>query len=398
MRSYDVVIIGAGPAGCMAAGMLELAGKRVAIVERATFPRFTIGESFLPQNMLFFEQAGLLPAFEGDFAYKNGAQFLWGDQFSTIDFVEKFSAGPFETFQVRRDLFDHKMTSLLQERGVDIFFDSEVIDYDDEEVILKFKEGGVERSIKSKMLVDASGFARVLPRLMGSEIITESDNRQSFFSHIKTEKECSFDNNKILIVIDEQESSSWFWLIPLGGCRYSIGVTTSAQMKTDVDHTTTLRRFIQRNSFFNELLGNFEFIFEAKNVQSYSSHINCVNGKNYIVIGNSCEFIDPIFSSGVTVAGKSASLAAELIVKKLNGEDVDWSEGYHKPLMSGVKVFRTFIDSWYRGELQKIIYSTKTEERIRKMIVSILAGYVWDSENVFFNRSHERLNAIYRSL
>ena len=47
--STDVVIIGAGPSGTVAASMLVRKGWSVEVVERGHFPRFSIGESLLPQ-------------------------------------------------------------------------------------------------------------------------------------------------------------------------------------------------------------------------------------------------------------------------------------------------------------------------------------------------------------
>jgi len=51
----DVVIIGAGPAGSSAAALLRQHGLNVLVLEKQHFPRFSIGESLLPQCMVFLE-------------------------------------------------------------------------------------------------------------------------------------------------------------------------------------------------------------------------------------------------------------------------------------------------------------------------------------------------------
>ena len=49
--------------------------------------------------------------------------------------------------------------------------------------------------------------------------------------------------------------------------------------------------------------------------------------------------------------------------------------------MFGVETFRTFVDGWYDGSLQDVIFYEHKDPQIRRMICSILAGYVWDPKN-----------------
>ncbi|MEQ4563482.1 MAG: FAD-dependent oxidoreductase, partial [Acinetobacter sp.] len=95
----DVVIIGAGPAGSSAAALLRQHGLNVLVLEKQHFPRFSIGESLLPQCMVFLEEAGLLETIRAHvepcaFQFKNGAAFLRGTERSFYDFTDKFSDGP----------------------------------------------------------------------------------------------------------------------------------------------------------------------------------------------------------------------------------------------------------------------------------------------------------------
>ncbi|MFL6676849.1 MAG: NAD(P)/FAD-dependent oxidoreductase, partial [Burkholderiaceae bacterium] len=79
LESTDVLIVGAGPAGSVAAAFLRQQGRRVLVLEREQFPRFSIGESLLPQSMEYIEAAGMLrDVVEAGFQFKNGAAFAWG--------------------------------------------------------------------------------------------------------------------------------------------------------------------------------------------------------------------------------------------------------------------------------------------------------------------------------
>ncbi len=106
MQQTDVLILGQGHQAVRAAALLRQKGYQVTVIEKQYFPRFSIGESLLPQCMVFLEEAGLLEtvrahADEYAFRFKNGAAFLRGTQRSFYDFTQKFSEGPGTTWQVQ---------------------------------------------------------------------------------------------------------------------------------------------------------------------------------------------------------------------------------------------------------------------------------------------------------
>src|SRR5918999_4247612 len=116
--SVEVLIIGAGPAGSVAAALLRQQGRHVLVLEREQFPRFSIGESLLPQSMEYLEQAGMLRAVvEAGFQFKSGAAFVWGDRYTDFDFRDKYSAGWGTTYQVQRARFDHVLALEAERQG-----------------------------------------------------------------------------------------------------------------------------------------------------------------------------------------------------------------------------------------------------------------------------------------
>ena len=84
-EKVDVLVIGAGPAGSVAAAIVNKYGLNVKMVEKLKFPRFVIGESLLPRSMDAFEDAGFLPALKAKgFQEKFGAKFVQGNKLHPI--------------------------------------------------------------------------------------------------------------------------------------------------------------------------------------------------------------------------------------------------------------------------------------------------------------------------
>jgi len=133
---------------------------------------------------------------------------------------------------------------------------------------------------------------------------------------------------------------------------------------------------------------------KARQIVGYSANVKSLWGRNYALLGNAGEFLDPVFSSGVTIAFKSASLATQCIAREYAGETVDWQGEYAVPLKAGVDTFRAFVDAWYAGGFQKIIFHERHTPEIRRMISSILAGYAWDTANPYVAQPKRRLRVL----
>src|SRR5690606_15687560 len=113
---------------------------------------------------------------------------------------------------------------------------------------------------------------------------------------------------------------------------------------------------------------------------------------------NVTEFLDPIFSSGVTLATVSSQTAAHLVIRTLQGGKVDWDKEYMEHMMQGVNTFRTYVNCWYDGTLDTIFFAKKQQPEIKNMICSVLAGYVWDLENPFVKDHHRHVKKLARTL
>ncbi|TQF69601.1 NAD(P)/FAD-dependent oxidoreductase [Pseudoalteromonas luteoviolacea] len=400
----DVIIIGAGPAGAATGAMLARQGYQVTIIEKQHFPRFSIGESLLPQCMSFLKEAGLEPLIHDaaqhlGFQYKDGATFQKLDSYTSFDFEKKFSEGPFATYQVKRADFDHLLAKGAAQFGADIRFGHAVEKVDvesDMPVLDVLNEQGEAYQLQGRFLLDASGFARVLPRLLDLERPSCFPSRKSFFTHITDKIQCDqFDRNKILITVHPESPDIWLWLIPFSDGTSSIGVVgKEAQFCARLTEQETLKKYVYSAPNLAHLLQQAEWPNDVNSIKGYSADVTHLSGKNYALLGNAGEFLDPVFSSGVTIALKSASLISPLVVKYLEGEKVDFKTQFEVPLRKGVDCFKTFVSAWYTAEFQDIIFYDEQDANVKSMICSILAGYAWDEKNPYVAQSERRLKVL----
>ncbi|MCQ8105404.1 NAD(P)/FAD-dependent oxidoreductase [Methylomonas sp. SURF-2] len=398
----DVLIIGAGPAGSVAGRMLRRLGHKVVILESQRFPRFSIGESLLPQCMPFLEAADMLDAVGAEnFQFKNGAAFSHAGKLTEFDFRQKFTPGWGTTFQVPRARFDQVLADSAEESGVCIHYQHNIVAADfgtpGQARLSGVDAEGASRDWTARLVLDASGFGRVLPRLLDLETPSSLPARQALFTHIEDRIGTpDYDRNKILIAIHPDRHEIWYWLIPFSNGRSSLGVVVPQGFLDGRDGTPLeiLRGLALEEPRLAELLIHSRFDSPANTIGGYSANVSRLSGAGFALLGNAGEFLDPVFSSGVTIALKSAALAVPLADRQLRGQSVDWHTDYELALRKGIEVFRAYVEAWYDGRFQRVIFDQCRLDSVKAMVSSILAGYAWDETNPMTQRCGKRITAI----
>ncbi len=396
-KEYDILIIGAGPSGCVAAANLIKSGYRVLVVEKTHFPRFTIGESLLPRAMECLANIDAIDFLNKyNFQLKEGAVFLRNEEANFISFANNFTRGWGTTWQVERQYFDEALANFVQSKGVKILFGCSVTAFKnigtfENELIIESENGDVSK-VQCKKVIDTSGNANVISKLLNKVSKSNLPSRTAVFCHINTEGQWEKYQNFTSIVSVKEDV--WAWVIPLNKSKLSVGFVGSEHhldLKNDLKHS--FLNLLSTSSSLKPLLTS-GFAFEPNVLRNYSNKATSYYGDGYVLAGNSTEFLDPIFSSGATLAMVSGELAADLIDKELSAEFVNWEEEYVNKLNKGIDVFRVFVEKWYDGTLERIIYANKKESTLKKQISSVLSGYVWDEKNPFVKKSAKTLNSL----
>lgn len=399
MEKCDILIIGAGPSGSLAACKLLKNGFSVIILERLDFPRFVIGESLLPKCNEILENNGLLETVQNEkYMIKGGAIFIDEQkEEQVIDFRKNLGQKWGTSFQVKREEFDNVLLENAKKLGADVRHGYEVITYDNEknQLTAKDKNGNI-KEFEAKFVLDASGYGRVLPKLLDLDIPSDLRLRNAIFTRVKGEIRREKDFEGFIDIVIHDNNKAWLWVIPFSDGTTSCGIVCEEEYfkKIGLNQEEFWDKVINEHVYLKEKFKDAKKIVPVGIISGYSAAIKKMYGKGYALSGNATEFLDPVFSSGVTLALESSNKVAELIIKELNGEKVDWQKEYEDYMMIGINVFREFVYAWYEGKLQKIFYSKNKSDIIKNSISSILSGYVWDENNYFLKDTRRKIDAL----
>lgn len=386
----DVLIIGAGPSGAVAATFLVQKGYDVLVLERQKFPRFSIGESLLANSAQLLSEAGLLDAvMQRSFQFKNGAAFVCDDMYTDFNFIDKVTEGYPFTFQVPRAEFDQVLANEAERYGAKVRYEVEItaVDVSGERPVVTSKSAdGTIEIHKPRFVLDGSGFGRTLPRLLDLEKPSAFPPRTALFCHVKDNTVSgAFDRQKIRVGINPTDRDIWSWLIPFSNGNSSLGIVATQEQHAKYTGTPEERLWalVAAEPKLKELLVNAYAVRPVGEIVGFAANVKTLHGPGFALLGNAAEFLDPVFSSGVTIALQSAKLAAATLDRQFRGEKVNWQTDFADPLMFGVETFRTFVNGWYDLSLQDVIFVKNKDPKIHRMICSVLAGYVWDPANPY---------------
>jgi geranylgeranyl reductase family protein len=324
---FDVIIIGAGPSGSSCASFLSKYGRKVLLLDRATFPREKVcGDGISGRSVAVLHELGILDKF------KNVEhEDMFGVTFSSPNgtVVPVSSKGKSSTppgFVCRRQVFDNVVfqnAKSVTTKTIEGFIANDLILENDYVVGVKgTMPDGNATEFRAKVVVGADGAAGITARKLNA-VNSDPDHQCSGIRCYYEGVEGMTETIELHFV--KEAIPGYFWIFPLPGKRANVGMGMMVRdiKKTKVNLQKVMFDIIANNPTFKGRFAKAKRVTPVKSwLLPYATKKVKRAGNGYILIGDAATLIDPFTGEGIGNALTSGKIAAKTVHEALESGDL----------------------------------------------------------------------------
>jgi len=410
-KSADVVVVGSGPAGSIAATRLAQLGHDVVIVEKEKHPRPRVGESLIPDAWKYLDLVGVSEKIDADgFIEKAGAIISWNAEARAHTFGDFGYVKP--ALHIERDRFDQILFEHAKSQGVTALEETTVTGVDlsaagesgEGATVLMTLNDGTHAKIECRYVVDCSGQSAILGRQLGIRSTDDGFRYLGIWGYWKDAKYLSLDTKvhepselgdpypvTFITSLDEAGDGGWSWHIMLRD-ETSIGLVLPIELvKTARENGESWASYYERRCRNVPVLS--KLLEEATlrpgsvtSIRDYSNQSEKLAGPGWFLAGDAAGFVDPIFSVGVILAlfgGASAAWAVDRVLTRPDLADRVFTM-YTSQLGGRFEVARSLALPRYKGGDHVTDVARQMvglERKAMKEIMYVVSEFTTRSEN-----------------
>lgn len=354
---YDALIIGGGPAGATAAANLAMKGRRVAVLEKETFPRYHVGESMIPYCWFPLDRIGMTDKLrDAGFQKKYSVQFAStsGRISKPFYFFEHMDHEAAQTWQVDRARFDRLMLDNALEKGAAVFEGMKardpIMDNGAVRGVRATDVNGGVHTFEAPVTIDASGRNGFFMTRNGWRMADDRLRKVAIWSYFKgAKRDSGYDEGATTVAYIPEKG--WFWYIPMADDLVSVGVVAEKDYlyRDGREPGTIFFREAAENAWITDHLDGAEPVreFQVTGDYSYRSRFSAADG--LVLTGDAFAFLDPVFSTGLFLAFMGGELAAEAVDQALERGDTTAArfEHYSERIRASLEAMRRLVYAFY---------------------------------------------------
>jgi len=385
---YDAIVIGGGPAGSTAAALVAEAGFSVLQVERESMPRPHVGESLMPETYWIFQRLGVLEKMRASpFPHKVGVQFVNNTGRESAPFFFR-SHDPHEssqTWHVDRAEFDQMLWNNAAEKGAQCCDATRALkvkfENNQAQGVLLQQAAAPLKEVATQIVLDATGQQSLLATTLNLRQMNPDLRKASIWGHFRGGLRDEQGGGVKTVILRTRSNKNWFWYIPMSGDRVSVGVVgdRDALLKGRGTPEETFQEELRDCDMLQQWLADASQVAPLQVLKEFSYSTTRSAGDGWALVGDAWGFIDPVYSSGVYFALKSAELAADAAIEGLRTGDVSaamlgrWVPDFQRQ----TNLLRKLVHAFYSGEFRVGKFIQEFPQH-RDELVDLLIGRIFD--------------------